>query len=154
MYLCISCRKQRYQRWRLQLRKLQTQLLMVGITLISNWHLNLYLHCLEAWLLKLCFFYLLFVLTVVGRHSTRGSHSHFHDFTLSLVHVADVAGENLVHLVDEHEHVAVLFYNSLDKSTKKVRVVIQNSWTYLSSDMKKEMTLLARMLRALALAPF
>ena len=62
----------------------------------------------------------------------------FHTFTLSLVHVADVAGENLVHLVDEHEHVAVLFYNSLDKSTKKVRVVMkQNSWTYLSSDMKE-----------------
>ena len=34
--------------------------------------------------------------------------------------IDDVPGENLVHLVDEHEHVAVLFYDKLDKTTKKV----------------------------------
>merc|ERR1711962_1321462 len=33
--------------------------------------------------------------------------------------IDDVPGDSLVHLVDEHEHVAVLFYNSLDKQTKK-----------------------------------
>jgi hypothetical protein len=31
-----------------------------------------------------------------------------------------VDGQGLVHLVDEHEHVAVLFYAKLDKATKKV----------------------------------
>ena len=34
--------------------------------------------------------------------------------------LSDVPGESLVQLVDEHEHVAVLFYSSLDKNTKKV----------------------------------
>ena len=34
--------------------------------------------------------------------------------------IADVPGETLVHLVDEHEHVAVLFYDKLDKKTKKI----------------------------------
>eukprot|EP00092_Neocalanus_flemingeri_P058940 GFUD01070340.1.p1 GENE.GFUD01070340.1~~GFUD01070340.1.p1 ORF type:complete len:2430 (-),score=751.56 GFUD01070340.1:121-7410(-) len=34
--------------------------------------------------------------------------------------IDDVPGETLVHIVDEHEHVAVLFYDQLDKKTKKV----------------------------------
>ena len=50
--------------------------------------------------------------------------SQFYAFTCSQ-NIADVPGENLVQLVDEHEHVAVLFYSSLDKSTKKVKMVIK-----------------------------
>ena len=34
--------------------------------------------------------------------------------------IDDVPGESLVHIVDEHEHVVVLFYEKLDKKTKKV----------------------------------
>ena len=33
--------------------------------------------------------------------------------------IDEVPGETLVHIVDEHEHVAVLFYDKLDKKTKK-----------------------------------
>ena len=29
----------------------------------------------------------------------------------------------MVHLVDEHEHVAVLFYDNLDKNTRKVKAL-------------------------------
>ena len=50
--------------------------------------------------------------------------SKFYAFTFSQ-NIADVPGENLVQLVDEHEHVAVLFYTSLDKGTKKVRMAIK-----------------------------
>ena len=34
--------------------------------------------------------------------------------------INDVSGEELVHIVDEHEHVAILFYERLDKKTQKV----------------------------------
>ena len=34
--------------------------------------------------------------------------------------IDDVPGDTLVHIVDEHEHVAVLFYDKMDKKTKKV----------------------------------
>ena len=34
--------------------------------------------------------------------------------------INDVSGEELVHIVDEHEHVAILFYGNLDKKTQKV----------------------------------
>ena len=34
--------------------------------------------------------------------------------------INDVSGEELVHIVDEHEHVAILFYEKLDKKTQKV----------------------------------
>jgi hypothetical protein len=53
------------------------------------------------------------------------------------VFVKDVDGQALVHLVDEHEHVAVLFYTQLDKTTKKVLVlelyctVSMYSYTYI-----------------------
>ena len=33
--------------------------------------------------------------------------------------IEEVAGEELTQLVDEHEHVAVLFYEKMDKATKK-----------------------------------
>ena len=39
---------------------------------------------------------------------------------LTVYDVQDVDRQGLVHLVDEHEHVAVLFYANLDKTTKKV----------------------------------
>ena len=34
--------------------------------------------------------------------------------------INDVTGEELVHIIDEHEHVAILFYDKLDKKTQKV----------------------------------
>ena len=34
--------------------------------------------------------------------------------------INDVTGEELVQIVDEHEHVAILFYEKLDKKTQKV----------------------------------
>ena len=34
--------------------------------------------------------------------------------------INDVSGEELIQIVDEHEHVAVLFYGNLDKKTQKV----------------------------------
>ena len=49
--------------------------------------------------------------------TTLTASSHFETFT-------DVPGETLVQLVDEHEHVAVLFYSSLDKNTKKVIAMV------------------------------
>ena len=94
---------------------------MVGLTLIFNWYL--YLCLFYDFVFWICVYIFTFVYVKSNRSwviHPGGPLSHFHAFTLSLVHIADVAGENLVHLVDEHEHVAVLFYNSLDKSTKKV----------------------------------
>ena len=34
--------------------------------------------------------------------------------------INDATGEELVHIIDEHQHVAVLFYEKLDKKTQKV----------------------------------
>ena len=34
--------------------------------------------------------------------------------------IEDVTGEQLTHLLDEHEHVAVVFYDTLDKKVRKI----------------------------------
>ena len=43
--------------------------------------------------------------------------------------INDVTEEELVQIVDEHEHVAVLFYDKLDKKTKKALLEMEEMET-------------------------
>ena len=43
--------------------------------------------------------------------------------------INDVTAEELVHIVDEHEHVAILFYEKMDKRTQKVHMEMEDMET-------------------------
>ena len=43
--------------------------------------------------------------------------------------INDVTGEEVVQIVDEHEHVAILFYEKLDKKTQKVLAEMEDMET-------------------------
>ena len=43
--------------------------------------------------------------------------------------INDVTEEELVHIVDEHEHVAILFYEKMDKRTQKALMEMEDMET-------------------------
>ena len=43
--------------------------------------------------------------------------------------INDVTGEELVQIIDEHQHVAVLFYEKLDKKTQRVLSLMEEMET-------------------------
>ena len=43
--------------------------------------------------------------------------------------INDITAEELEHIVDEHEHVAILFYEKMDKRTQKVHMEMEDMET-------------------------
>ena len=43
--------------------------------------------------------------------------------------INDVTADDLIHIIDEHEHVAILFYDKMDKRTQKALMEMEDMET-------------------------
>ena len=43
--------------------------------------------------------------------------------------INDVSADDLIHIIDEHEHVAILFYDKMDKRTQKALLEMEDMET-------------------------